>query len=121
MVEGPAFKQEVPEIKDFVRVKDDEFIVRNGKETFTDKVLFVDDNFFSVFSFPLIYGNAKTVLTGLNSIVLTEETAIKYFGSTNVIGKTLELEINNKFEPFPVTGLDQESPQNSSINFTMPS
>ena len=48
MVEGPAFKQEVPEIKDFVRVKDDEFIVKNGNATFTENVLFVDDNFFSV-------------------------------------------------------------------------
>ncbi len=119
MVEGPAFKQEVPEIKDFVRVKDDEFIVKKGKETFTDKALFVDDNFFSVFSFPLIYGNAKTVLSELNSIVLTEETAIKYFGSANSIGKTLELEVNNKFEPFTVTGIAKESPQNSSIKFTM--
>jgi putative ABC transport system permease protein len=119
MVEGPAFKQEVPEIKDFVRVKDDEFIIKNGNETFTEKVLFVDDNFFSVFSFPLVEGNAKTVLSGLNSIVLSKETAIKYFGTAQAIGKTLELDINNKFEPFTVSGIAKESPQNSSIKFKM--
>jgi putative ABC transport system permease protein len=117
MVEGPAFKQEIPEIKDFVRVKETEFIVKNGIESFTEKVSFVDDNFFSVFSFPLIYGNAKSVLSGLNSIVLTKETAIKYFGTTNAIGKILELDINNKFQPFTVSGIAKESPQNSSIKF----
>ncbi len=117
MVEGPAFRQEVPEIKDFVRVRDDEFIIKNGNETFTEKVLSVDDNFFSVFSFPLIEGNEKTVLSGLNSIVLTKETAIKYFGTADAVGKTLELDINNKFEPFTVSGIAKESPQNSSIKF----
>jgi putative ABC transport system permease protein len=119
MVEGPAFKQEVPEIKDFVRVKDDEFIIKKGNETFNEKVLFVDDNFFSVFSFPLISGNAKSVLSELNSIVLTKETAIKYFGTANAVGKTLELDVNNKFEPFTVSGIAKESPQNSSIKFKM--
>jgi putative ABC transport system permease protein len=119
MVEGPAFKQEIPEIKDFVRVRNDEFVVKNGKETFNDKALYVDENFFSVFSFPLISGNPKTVLTGLQSVVLTDEEAIKYFGTTNAIGKILELEVNNKFEPFTVTGIAKRAPQNSSIQFKM--
>jgi putative ABC transport system permease protein len=119
MVEGPAFKQEIPEIKDFVRVKEDEFIIKNANEAFTEKVLFVDDNFFSVFSFPLLEGNAKTVFSALNSIVLAKETAIKYFGTADAVGKTLELDINNQFQPFTVSGIAKESPQNSSIKFRM--
>ena len=69
MVEGPGFKDEILEIKEFVRVKDEDFIIKNGKETFTDKGLYVDENFFSVFSFPLISGNPKTVLSDLKSVV----------------------------------------------------
>jgi putative ABC transport system permease protein len=117
MIQGPSFKQEIPEIEAFVRVKERDYIVKKGNETFYEDASFVDDNFFSVFSFPLIKGNPKTVLKGLNSAVISEEIAEKYFGKSDPIGKTLELEMNNKFEIFVVTGLAKNSPQNSSIKF----
>jgi putative ABC transport system permease protein len=117
MIQGPSFKQEIPEIEACVRVKERDYIVKKGNETFYEYASWVDDNFFSVFSFPLIKGNAKTVLKDLNSAVITEEIAEKYFGKVDPIGKTLELEINNKFELFVVTGLAKNSPQNSSIKF----
>ena len=93
------------------------YVVKKDKETFNQDVLFADDNFFSVFSFPLINGNPKKVLSDLNSIVLSDETAKKYFGTTDVIGKTLELQVHDKFEPFVVTGVAKRSPQNSTIKF----
>jgi putative ABC transport system permease protein len=119
MVQGPAFKEGIPEIKEFVRVQDRDFIVKKGNETFNDEAVWVDQNFFSVFSFPLIEGSAKTALADIHSIVLTDETAIKYFGTKNAIGKTLELEINDKFESFTVSAIAKQSPQNSSIKFKM--
>src|SRR6266487_968985 len=125
MVHGPAFKQNIPEIEDFVRVQGSTFVVKKGKETFNQEVLFVDDNFFSVFSFPLINGNPKKVLSNLNSMVLSDEVAKKYFpqdaahGTTDVIGKTLELQMNDKFKPFVISGVAKRSPQNSSIKFNV--
>jgi len=41
------------------------------------------------------------VLKDIHSIVLTDEMALKYFGTTQAVGKTLELALNNKFEPCP--------------------
>ena len=117
MIQGPSFKQEILEIEACVRVNQRDYIVKKGNETFYEYASWVDDNFFSVFSFPLIKGNPKTVLKDLNSAVITEEIAEKYFGKTDPIGKTLELEINDKFEIFVVTGLAKNSPQNSSIKF----
>src|ERR1700730_11448764 len=117
MVHGPAFKQEIPEIQDFVRVKSGYFVVRKGNEIFNQDALYVDENFFSVFSFPLITGNPKKVLAEINSIVLTDEMANKYFGKTDVIGQRLELQVNEKFEPFIISGVVKRSPQNSSIKF----
>lgn len=119
MVQGPAFKAAIPEIKEFVRVQENNFTVKRGNESFEDKAVWVDDNFFSVFSFPLITGDPKTVLSNINSVVLTDESAKKYFGTTDAVGRTLELEINNKFEPFVVSGIAKRSPENSSIKFTM--
>ena len=119
MVQGPSFKREIPEIEACVRVQDNNYIIKKGNETFYEDALWVDDNFFSVFSFPLIQGNPKTVLKDIYSVVLTQEMAEKYFGKTNPIGKTLSLEIKDNFENFVVTGIVKKSPQNSSIKFKM--
>ena len=58
-------------------------------------------------------------MADIHSLVITDETAIKYFGTTDAVGKTLEFEINNKFEPFVVSGIAKKSPQNSTIQFGM--
>ena len=117
MVHGPAFKQYIPEVEDFVRIERANYVVRKNKEIFNQEFLFADDNFFSFFSFPVIYGSPQKLLSDLNSVVLTDETAKKYFGTTEVVGKTLELQVNDKFEPFVITGVAKRSPQNSTIKF----
>jgi putative ABC transport system permease protein len=119
MVVGPSFAKEIPEIETFLRLQENLLVVRHGTETFNQEAVFVDDNFFSVFSLPLIEGDPARVLSELNSIVLTEETANRYFGTTHALGKTLEINGSGKFEPFVVTGIAKNPPQNSSIKFSM--
>ncbi len=114
---GPAAKLDVPEVEDYVRIATTNHVLKLGHETFNQDFLYVDDNFFSVFSFPLLKGNPKTVLSDLHSIVLTDETAKKYFGTTDVIGKTIEVQASDKFEPFIISGIAKRSPQNSTIKF----
>ncbi len=117
--QGPEFKASIPEIKEFVRVSDNQVTVKNGADVFEETAVTVDTNFFSVFSFPLLVGNPATVLSGPNAMVLTEETALKYFGTANAVGKILEVDVDNKMEPFVVTGIAKSSPENSSIKFKM--
>ncbi len=119
MVQGPAFKREIPEIKESVRVNGKSLIIRKGGELFSDDVTWVDDNFFSVFSFPLISGNPSNVLTGYNSVVLTESSAKKYFGTADPVGKSLQMQINGQFETFIVSGIAKSAPMNSSIRFNI--
>jgi putative ABC transport system permease protein len=121
MMPGPTFKREVPEVKDFVRVSADQMAVKVGTEIFDQELLCADDNFFSIFSFPLLAGNKKTALTNVHSVVLSEEMAKKFFGKTDAMGKTIELPLgdNGTFESFAVTGIVPTSPQNSSIKIKM--
>jgi putative ABC transport system permease protein len=119
MVQGPAFKQAIPEIQGFTRVNHKQIVVKKDNQTFNEDICWVDENFFLVFSFPLITGNSGTVLSGFNSIVVTPETAKKYFGTADVIGKTIDLQIDGQFEAFTVTGIVKKAPQNSSIKFSI--
>jgi len=118
-IAGPSFAEDIPEIQTYVRMQSNPFIVRHDNEVNNEEATFVDNNFFSVFTFPLTSGDPEKVLSDLHSIVLSEKTALKYFGSTDVIGKTLELQINNVFEPFVVTGVAKNPPQNSTIQFSI--
>jgi putative ABC transport system permease protein len=91
------------------------YIVRNGDKMFEEaKFYFADSTFFDVFSFPLIQGNADHALTAPGSVVITQEMAKKYFGTTDALGKTLNI---NNFKDYTVTGVLAEIPANSLIKF----
>jgi putative ABC transport system permease protein len=117
MTQGPSFTRSIPEIKAYSRTRGNDFILRHGTEIFTQRATWVDSNFFSVFSFPLLSGNPGSVLADPQSVVLTADMAKKYFGTTDAVGKTLEFEIDNKFVSFTVSGIAKRSPANSSIGF----
>ncbi|MDO3625104.1 ABC transporter permease [Mucilaginibacter sp. BT774] len=116
---GPNFKRQLPEILDFVRIQGGSYTIKRGNEVFDQDALHVDSNFFSVFTFPMVYGKPQHALDDLHSIVLSEEVAEKYFGKENPVGKTLELKVDDKFQPFTVTAVTRKSPQNSSIKIKM--
>ena len=116
-IQGPIFKQKIPGISEFLRLQGGYGDIKKGSEIFQPVLLKADSNFFSLFSFPLLKGNPKTALREPNAIVLSEDAAQKYFGSTDVLGKTVDLRRNQTFEPFTVTGVAKRCPQNSSIQF----
>ena len=69
---------------------------------YEDNVSFVDTSFFSMFSFPFVFGNPETAFQNPNSLVITDKMAAKYFGHDNPLGKVLTL--NNK-DDFVVSGV----------------
>jgi putative ABC transport system permease protein len=87
--------------------------IRNNE----DNILFVDSNFFFFFDgFKLLKGDIESVLSKPNSIVLTKDAAIRYFGNTDIIGRKLSVEANRTFV---VTGVMANPPSNTHIQFNM--
>ncbi|HWB28747.1 MAG TPA: ABC transporter permease, partial [Chitinophagaceae bacterium] len=119
MMPGPNFKLQVPEVEDFVRLQSTRFTIKQGTEVFDQEAFYVDSNFFSVFTFPMLQGNPQTALNDIHSVVLSEEVAEKYFGRQRALGKFLDLKVNDTFRTFVVTGVTKKSPQNSSIKIKM--
>ncbi|NJO02710.1 MAG: FtsX-like permease family protein, partial [Bacteroidia bacterium] len=114
---SPVLKKELPEVEAFVRLNQESFLVRQGDKAHVEEVHHVEANFFTVFDFPLLMGDPETALRGKNNLVLTEDMAKKYFGITQVVGKTLLLEVDEKFESFTISGVTENPPFNSSIRF----
>ncbi len=91
------------------------FLVKNGSiQILVDDLCHVDDNFFQIFSIPLISGNNKTSLADPNSIVLTKTLARKMFGSADPIGRTLTID---DWDPLTVTAIVEDLPGNSHFKF----
>lgn len=118
-LQGPRFAKNVPGIQSFVRVQSGSQDIKNGTEVQSQDLLYVDTSFFSVFTFPLINGNPATCLSEPHSIVLSEDAAIKHFGKTDVVGKTMMLNEDSVFVPYKVTAVAKRCPQNSSIQFSV--
>jgi putative ABC transport system permease protein len=118
-IHGPLFASAIPEIASFVRFQGDYVNIKKGTEVLGQEAHNVDSNFFSVMQFPLLYGDAKTALQQPNSVVLSETIARKYFGSADVVGKTLQVQQNGEFAPYTVTAVAKDCPQNSSIKFQL--
>jgi putative ABC transport system permease protein len=114
---GPSFQQVIPEINAYTRICTYDFVAKKDEKVFTQHVHFADANFFSVFTFPVVSGDPNTALADLHGMVLSEETAKKYFGGTDVIGKILEFQVDKTFIPFTVTAVAKDCPQNSTIKF----
>ena len=112
---GPVWRAQIPEIMQACRITSPGsfLITRNEKSFYEEKGSAVDSTFFDMFSFDLISGDPKNVLTEPGSIVISDEMASKYFGSLDAVGKTL---LVNTKEVFQVTGIMKKMPSNSSID-----
>ncbi len=117
---APTAAEADPTIESFLRLrKDPQNVIIQNKEQpslkFSEsKFLFADSNFFRFFSFPLLQGSKAQVLQQPMSVVISQNAAMKYFGSMDVIGKLIRY--SNNYD-FVVTGVAENPPSNSSIDF----
>jgi putative ABC transport system permease protein len=114
-----ALLNEYPEIEKTVRVrKSGDWLVSHEDKTFNEEgILFADSTFFQIFTYKFIHGNPATALKNPESIVLTEKIARKYFGKTDVVGKSLRIESDTTY--YTVTGVIQNVPENTHMHFDM--
>lgn len=84
-----------------------------------DRVFAADSNFFRMFNFPVIKGNADAAFQQANNLVMTKSTAEKYFGDQNPVGKLVRLGGLNgaNQQTYEVTAVVEDTPDNSYIEF----
>jgi putative ABC transport system permease protein len=119
---GATLKKDYPQVEQFARIyasegsklfkKDNVFITE-------ERVVYADSTLFDVFTFPAVAGNTKTALNEPNTVVVTESTAKKYFGSVEAaMGKTMECN-DERNKLYKVTAVIKDIPKNSHFVFDM--
>ncbi|MEE9362015.1 MAG: ABC transporter permease [Cellulophaga sp.] len=112
-----ALKNEVPGVKHISRaISSGVLITYQDKEVSFDAE-FVDPEYFSIFSFPVIEGNREKPIQEKYTIAITAKTSQVLFGSLNAVGKTVTILLNKKEHPFTVSALLKNTPSQSSIEF----
>jgi putative ABC transport system permease protein len=116
---GPMAKQQLPEVRDQARVTGNYnfSLYKYQDKVFGDETaMFTDPSFFSIFDFPVVKGNPLKPFTNDNSVVITQKTASKFFGTQDPIGKVIVAD--NKVN-FTVSGVINDFPKNSGMQYDM--
>jgi len=109
-------RQQIPAVENTARVLDNsDILMQYNEKKFSEKrTAYADASLFRIFSFPMVAGSAAKPFSDNRSMLISETTAKKYFGSDNAVGKVIK--VNNK-DNFTITGVFKDMPQNSSVRY----
>ncbi|SKB82282.1 ABC-type antimicrobial peptide transport system, permease component [Parapedobacter luteus] len=113
---GPALKAELPAVERMSRFGNGGVVLRKGDKQFAASTKFVDPDFLHMFSFRLHRGSASA-LDALDNIVISETMAKNLFGRTDVVGESVEAQINGQWQNKVVAAVMATLPANSSLTF----
>lgn len=111
-----AIKRDMPEVEDAVRIMPvwNYSVISNGDKFFSEtNCYYADSSAIDFFKLKLLAGNKATALHAINSVVITRKTAMKYFNTADVIGKTLMFDK----ESFAITGVLEDPDFDSHLRF----
>ena len=111
---GNSFKDAIPEIEDYVKVVGRGPVVteRNNEPIQLNKVFYASSSFFNIFTFPLVAGDKNTALKEPFTTAISETSARNIFGTTDVIGKSLNL---NRRTNYKITAVYKDPPVNTQL------
>ncbi|MEM7109981.1 MAG: ABC transporter permease, partial [Bacteroidota bacterium] len=115
---APAMADYFPEIERFTRysIFEEEPLLRTGDTILPSEYLALgDQDFFSIFSMPLLRGDAQQVLAEPFSIVISEEVANDFFTDEDPVGKTINFD--NSYD-LTISGVFESIPSNSHLQFS---
>jgi putative ABC transport system permease protein len=114
----PTLKADYPEVEYATRSSTDgNWPMEYGDRKLSLQARYVDPDFLRMFSFPLLAGDAATVLAQPTGVVLRAGAAKALFGSADPVGKTIRILPSTEWRSYTVTGVVADPPANSSLQF----
>ncbi|MEQ8926212.1 MAG: ABC transporter permease [Fulvivirga sp.] len=113
---GPTLKNYFPGVKEYARFYTQEKIKVtndiNSEEYYESKLYFVDNSLFEIMTIDLLEGDKSNVFKDPNSVIISESTSNKIFGTNSPIGKSLKIDDKGEYR---VTGVFKNMPKNSHL------
>ena len=111
-----AVKKDIPEVEKTARLYSGDMPIFNFNNnlSYEKSCAYVDDDWFKMFHYNFIQGNAAAFANDENSIILTASEAKKYFGNRNALGTVIHVDSMN----YVVKGIINDAPANSSFQYT---
>lgn len=116
---GPTLEADIPEIEGMSRLVVFQDIVKKDDFADDENVSMIDPAFFQMFDVPWKEGDPSKFGNSLSEVVLSEESAKKYFGDTNPIGQNITIQLGDQEANFLVSGVLAAQPRNSSFQFSL--
>lgn len=113
---GPTLKDDYPEIVEQVRILPRrDFYFKHEEDSFKeDSIMLADSTLFKIFTVPFVAGDPSTALADPFSIVISSSLAHKYFGTWDVVGKSME---DLEGTTFNITGVFEDLPGNVHLRY----
>lgn len=111
------FEENFPEVEKAVQYIEQTYLVGKGENRINERVAIISPDFFEVFDFQMIEGSQDSPLPTRNDVILSQAYAKKYFGENDPVGKVMTLQQGDQAREFNVSGVFQDIPKTSSIQF----
>jgi ABC-type antimicrobial peptide transport system permease subunit len=112
-----ALKTEVPGVENITRFLEEEALTTYKEKEINLNAVWLDSDFFEMFTFPVLKGNERNPLQEKNSVVVSENTANSLFGKDEAVGQTINILIEGKEEPFTVSAVVGNHEAQNTLEF----
>ena len=94
------------------------YVEEGGEEKIFEepRLVYVEPAYFRIFTYEWIYGSKENAFENPNSVVVSESVALKYFGTTDVVGRTVNI---NREEDLSITAVVNDPPNTTDLSFNM--
>ena len=114
---GEMLHNDFSQVKKVARVEDRNAVVKYDDKVFRETIRFTDPAFLDMLTFPLKWGTPGS-LSDINSLILSEEASIKYFGDENPVGQSVLIKFDqDNSKAFKVSGVAMKFPSSHTIDF----
>ena len=112
-----ALRTEVPGVEKITRFLEQQALTIYREKEINLDAVWLDSDFFEMFTFPVLNGNATNPLKDKSAVVVTESTANKLFGSAEAIGEIINILIDGKEEPFTISAVVADHEFQNTLEF----
>lgn len=112
---APAFKEEVPGVSHIARTRESEMLFSLKDKKIIENGLYADPDLVDIFQLDFIQGNKDEVFSNINTVVISEKIAQRFFGNDkNIVGKSIKLD---DAQNYTITGVFKDLPENVTLKF----